>query len=169
MIETALGRLTLVADGARLCGMYFPGHWTRPDRASFGVPSVQGFEEAAGQLEEYLVGTRRTFDLPTVTAGEAFDERVWALLREIPYGATIGYGDLARELGDARLARAVGGAVGRNPLSVIVPCHRVLGAGGALTGYAGGLRRKRFLLDLEVAHSPDAVVAPLFAPCPAAA
>ena len=90
-----------------------------------------------------------TFDLPTATHGSAFEERVWALLRELPFGETTTYGDLAESLGDRNLARRVGQAVGRNPLSIVVGCHRVVGKGGELRGYAGGLDRKRFLLDLE--------------------
>jgi methylated-DNA-[protein]-cysteine S-methyltransferase len=107
------------------------------------------FSETRRQLDEYLGGSRTTIDLPTSTDGDAWQETVWALLGEIPYGRTTTYGDLAERLGDASLAQAVGQAVGRNPLCVIVPCHRVVGSDGSLTGYAGGVRRKRFLLELE--------------------
>ena len=149
MIDSPIGGLTLVAVNGALSGLYFPGHWTRPDRATFGEPSMRGFEEVERQLAEYFAGERTTFTLAVARAGDAFQRKVWALIERIPYGATSTYGRLARELGDANLARAVGGAVGANPLSLIVPCHRVVGTNGKLTGYAGGLERKRFLLDLE--------------------
>jgi methylated-DNA-[protein]-cysteine S-methyltransferase len=149
IIETPLGELTLVANDGALSGVYYPGHWTKPDRTAFGLRSAQGFEEAERQLAEYLAGDRTSFELETYRDGEPFQRRVWGLLEQIPYGETTTYGDLARELGDPLLARAVGGAVGANPLSVIVPCHRVLGKSGVLTGYAGGVQRKRALLDLE--------------------
>ncbi|MEV4419386.1 methylated-DNA--[protein]-cysteine S-methyltransferase [Patulibacter sp. NPDC049589] len=148
-IDTPTGELTLVAQDGVLAGIYFPGHWTRPDRGGFGAEVATGFEEAERQLCEYLAGERTSFDLPTVRIGSAFERRVWERLDAIPYGATTTYGTIARELGDPALARTVGRAVGRNPLSLIVPCHRVLGGDGALTGYAGGLDRKRRLLALE--------------------
>jgi len=150
-IDTALGALTLVNghDGA-LRGLYFPGHWHLPAAGAFGPRAEDGFSLAATQLREYLAGERSRFELTTATVGEPFQERVWALLRELPYGETTTYGELARELGyDASMARAVGGAVARNPISIVIPCHRVLGSDGKLTGYAGGLDRKRALLALE--------------------
>jgi len=150
-IDTPLGHLTLVAHEGALSGVYFPGHWTRPDPALFGARSDQGFEDAERQLGEYFTGERRAFTLPTSAAGDAFQRSVWALIERVPPGQTTTYGDIARTLGGATLARAVGGAVARNPLSIIVPCHRVVGKNGQLTGYAGGLHRKRFLLDLEAA------------------
>ncbi|MQA80010.1 MAG: methylated-DNA--[protein]-cysteine S-methyltransferase [Streptosporangiales bacterium] len=162
-IDTELGRLTLVADGGRLTGLYFPHHrrktaggsrhWYRPLDEAFGsfvdAETDPLFAEVAAELGDYLAGRRTSFDVPTAAAGDAFQQRVWALLDEIPYGTTTTYGDLAERLGDRSLARDVGQAVGRNPLCVIVPCHRVVGKGGTLTGYAGGLRRKSFLLALE--------------------
>jgi methylated-DNA-[protein]-cysteine S-methyltransferase len=114
-------------------------------------------EAAWEQLAEYLDGVRVEFDLPTATSGSDFQERVWALLREIPYGETTTYGAIAERLGDRALAREVGGAVGRNPLSIVVGCHRVIGADGSLTGYAGGLDRKRSLLELEGSIDPEPV------------
>jgi methylated-DNA-[protein]-cysteine S-methyltransferase len=153
VIETQLGEVVLVADDASLVGLYFPDHWYKPSATAFGVRTEVTddplFSETRRQLDEYLGGSRTTFDLPTSTRGDAWQETVWALLREIPYGRTTTYGDLAGRLGDPGLAPAVGQAVGRNPLCVIVPCHRVVGRGGSLTGYAGGVRRKRFLLELE--------------------
>jgi methylated-DNA-[protein]-cysteine S-methyltransferase len=151
IIDSPIGELTLVAVDGTLSGVYFPGHWTRPDRATFGERSNRGFEAVEEQLAEYFAGQRKTFALARSRVGERFRRTVWDLIEQIPYGETTTYGNLARELGDASLARAVGGAVGHNPLSVIVPCHRVVGKGGRLTGYAGGLERKRFLLGLEAA------------------
>lgn len=151
-IDTPIGELTLVGEDDALAGVYYPGHWTRPDRATFGARADGGvFAAAERQLLEYLAGARTAFTLPIALHGDGFQRRVWERLTEIPYGETITYGEIARELGDPTLARAVGGAVGHNPLSVIVPCHRVVGKDGTLTGYAGGLARKRFLLDLEAA------------------
>lgn len=149
ILDSPLGGLTVVADGDALTGLYFPGHQRRPDPATFGPLVHTGFEETARQLAEYFAGERTGFDLPLAPHGGEFEQRVWGLLRTIPYGETRSYGDLARELGEAGLAQAVGTANGRNPISVVVPCHRVVGADGSLTGYAGGLDRKRFLLELE--------------------
>jgi methylated-DNA-[protein]-cysteine S-methyltransferase len=129
--------------------VYFPGHWTRPDPATFGERSERRLEQVEEQLAEYFAGERTGFELPTAAAGNAFQRQVWDLIDRIPYGQTTTYGQLASELGNPTLARKVGNAVGHNPLSVIVPCHRVVGKDGKLTGYAGGLERKRFLLDLE--------------------
>jgi len=153
IIDSPIGELTLVAVNGTLSGLYFAGHWTRPDPAAFGARSDRGFEQVEGQLAEYFAGARTAFALSTSPVGDGFQRKVWGLIERIPYGETTTYGALARELGDASLARAVGGAVGHNPLSVIVPCHRVVGKDGKLTGYAGGLERKRFLLDLEGAPS----------------
>jgi methylated-DNA-[protein]-cysteine S-methyltransferase len=157
VIDSPIGELTLVADGETLVGLYFPHHWYRPDPATFGPREDRAFggvfEAAARQLGEYFAGRRTTFDLPTRLDGDEFQRAVWKRIAEIPYGATTTYGTIARELGDPALApvlaKDVGAAVGRNPLCVVLPCHRVVGKNGTLTGYAGGLRRKRFLLDLE--------------------
>ena len=152
-IVTELGELTLVAQGACLAGVYFPGHWPRPPAAAYGrfVPVEDDalLSLARSELEDYLAGHRTSFDLPIRVTGTAFQERVWAMLREIPFGTTTTYGALAERLGERALAQEVGQAVGRNPLSIVVPCHRVVGSGGRLTGYAGGLDRKRRLLALE--------------------
>lgn len=149
VVASPIGELTLVADGDSLTGLYFPHHWSKPDPATFGQRVDDGFEKAKRQLGEYFRGERTRFDLNVAPRGDEFQHRVWDLLGEIPYGQRTTYGDLARRFGDASLARDVGTAVGRNPLCIIVPCHRVVGADGKLTGYAGGLQRKRFLLDLE--------------------
>ena len=148
-VASELGDLTVVARRGAVVGLYFPHHWYRPDLASFGPYSDAGFDIVRQQISEYLAGERREFEVPTATSGDAHQERVWSMLRQIPYGETATYGDLARRLEDGTTAQEVGAAVGRNPLSILVPCHRVVGAGGKLTGYAGGLGRKRFLLDLE--------------------
>lgn len=148
LIESPLGELTLVADGDALTGLYFRHHWYPP--ATVGPrTSDELFARTKAQLDEYLAGTRTVFDLPTVRNGTEFERRVWDHIAAIPYGRTTTYGDIANGLGDRSLARDVGQAVGHNPLSIIVPCHRVLGANGQMTGYAGGIRRKVALLDLE--------------------
>lgn len=149
IVDSPLGPLTLVAHDGALAGVYFAEHARRPEPAAFGTRADAAFAAAAEQLGEYFSGARTRFELPLAARGDAFQQRVWARLADIPYGQTRSYGELATELGDPGLARAVGAANGRNPLCVIVPCHRVVGAGGRLVGYAGGLARKRFLLDLE--------------------
>jgi methylated-DNA-[protein]-cysteine S-methyltransferase len=149
IIHSPLGAITLVARDGALAGLYFTEHTHRPDAVTFGARVDMGFEAASEQLAEYFAGERTSFDLPLGPSGNAFQQRVWELLRRIPYGETRSYGQLATELGDPGLARAVGAANGQNPIGVIVPCHRVIGANGKLVGYAGGLERKRFLLDLE--------------------
>ncbi len=147
--RSPLGPLTLVADGAALIGLYFDGHLRTPRLPDLGPRADDGFDAAIGQLGEYFAGTRRQFDLELAPRGSGFEKRVWALLTTIPYGETRSYGQLAAELGDPGAAQAVGSANGWNPVSIIVPCHRVVGTSGGLTGYAGGLHRKRFLLSLE--------------------
>ena len=148
-IDSPIGELTLVATDDVLSGIYFPGHWHMPTQEVFGTRSERGFEPARRQLNEYFGGERTEFELATTVAGDEFQRRVWELIDRIPYGQTTTYGETAQELGDRVLAREVGAAVGRNPLSIVVPCHRVVGKDGKLTGYAGGLERKRFLLELE--------------------
>jgi methylated-DNA-[protein]-cysteine S-methyltransferase len=153
VIDSALGELTLVAEGAALVGAYFRHHWYRPSAEAFG-PRVDAasdslLAEAQAQLRDYLAGARSDFDLPTALGGDDLQRRVWDRLTTIPFGETITYGEIAAELADGSTAQDVGAAVGRNPLSIVVPCHRVVGKNGKLTGYAGGLERKKFLLDLE--------------------
>lgn len=148
-IDSPIGELTLVASDGVLSGIYFPGHWHMPAPEVFGTRADRGFGQAQQQLGEYFAGERTEFELATTVAGEDFQRRVWELIDRIPYGQTTTYGEMAQELGDPVLAREVGAAVGRNPLSIVVPCHRVVGKDGKLTGYAGGLERKRFLLELE--------------------
>lgn len=153
IVGTVLGDVTVLAAAGAIVGLYFAHHWTKPSRDSFG-PEVDArgdalLDRARVQLAEYLSGDRTSFDLPTAASGDAFQQRVWAMLKEIPFGETVTYAELAEKLGDRGLAWSVGQAVGHNPLSIIVPCHRVVGTNGKLTGYAGGLKRKQFLLDLE--------------------
>lgn len=145
--DSPIGELTLVGTGDVVTGLYFPHHWTRPDRSAFGARDDSAFGEAVRQLKEYFAGQRTEFDVTMRADGPEFDRAVWAEIAKIPYGATATYGDLARSLG--ALPHDVGAAVGRNPLSILVPCHRVVGKDGKLTGYAGGLKRKAFLLELE--------------------
>jgi methylated-DNA-[protein]-cysteine S-methyltransferase len=146
-LGSPIGELTLVGDGEALTGLYFPQHWYPPQTT--GPRDDAGFDEARRQIGDYLEGRRTSFDLELDLRGDEFQLKVWHRLQQIEYGETVTYGAIADELGDRNLARRVGGAVGHNPLSLIVPCHRVLGAGGGLTGYAGGLERKAWLLDLE--------------------
>jgi methylated-DNA-[protein]-cysteine S-methyltransferase len=143
-IESPLGELLLAGDGHALTAVHMdgaPGAGWRRDPASL--------RDAADQLRAYFAGELREFELPLAPHGTAFQQRVWAALRDIPYGRTISYAELAVAVGKPRAARAVGAANGRNPIAIVIPCHRVIGAAGALTGYGGGLDRKRLLLDLE--------------------
>lgn len=149
VIDSPVGELTLVGDTGTLIGVYFRHHWYAPDRPALGSRAAAGFGEASSQLAEYFAGARQGFDLPAEARGDEFQRRVWDLIAAIPYGQTVTYGELAAKLGGQVTAKDVGAAVGRNPLSIVVPCHRVVGKDGKLTGYAGGLARKRFLLDLE--------------------
>jgi methylated-DNA-[protein]-cysteine S-methyltransferase len=149
ILPTRLGELTVVRDGHTIVGLYFPHHWRRPDPHTFGPRTDDGFDDVAAQLGEYLAGERTEFDLPLEARGSEQERRVWDLVAEVPFGATITYGELARRLDHELTPQQVGTAVGRNPLCVLIPCHRVVGRDGALTGYAGGVRRKRTLLDLE--------------------
>ena len=164
VIDSAVGPLTLVANDATLTGAYFPNHRHLPDVDTFG-PRVEAaedqvFVEAARQLTQYFDGDRTDFDLPVALHGNALQLRVWELLTRIPYGRTATYGELAAALADGTTPWQVGQAVGRNPVSIIVPCHRVVGKDGSLTGYAGGLGRKRFLLERE--EPAEATLARLF-------
>src|SRR4051812_48231977 len=145
--ESPFGPLTLLAtEAGALTGLAFPGRATAVDERDRDPGALAG---AVAELEAYFAGDRRAFDLPLELAGTPFQQRVWSELRRIPFGATLSYTQLAERIGRADIVRAVGAAVGRTPVPIIVPCHRVLGADGSLTGYGGGLQRKRALLDLE--------------------
>lgn len=153
-IPSPIGPLLLTGDGESLQGLSMQGgrnpvpidlRWQRDDDA---------FADVRQQLQQYFGGLRRSFELDLKLAGNPFERTVWQALQEIPYGTSTSYGALAEKIGHPTAARAVGTANGRNPIAVVVPCHRVIGADGTLTGFAGGLWRKRFLLDLEAGVLP---------------
>jgi methylated-DNA-[protein]-cysteine S-methyltransferase len=144
-VQSPVGPLTLVAEAGALVGLYFANaprapEWVRDDGA---------LPEARRQLEEYFAGKRTRFDVPLAPRGTPFRRAVWDQLLRIPYGETSTYGQIARALGKPEASRAVGGANHHNPISIIIPCHRVIGADGSLTGYGGELHRKQALLELE--------------------
>ena len=154
---TPVGELILTASDAALTGVYFPtsrrgtppthhANWTE---SQGDTPSGKILARTAAQLTEYFGGQRTTFDVPLEACGSPFEHRVWNALRTIPYGTTTSYGELARRLGDPKGSRAIGTANGKNPIPIIVPCHRVIGANGELTGFGGGLDTKRWLLEHE--------------------
>ncbi|MCP2163681.1 methylated-DNA--[protein]-cysteine S-methyltransferase [Goodfellowiella coeruleoviolacea] len=153
-VDSPVGPLTLVAADGVLTGLYMHQQRYRPAQETFGEPDPTPFGAVVEQLTAYFAGELTQFELPLTLAGTPFQQRVWALLREIPYGTTVSYGELAEQLGQPTAARAVGLANGRNPVGIIVPCHRVVGANGDLTGYGGGLDRKRQLLDFERGSHP---------------
>jgi methylated-DNA-[protein]-cysteine S-methyltransferase len=147
--ESPVGRLRLVAGDDAIVGLYLPDH---ARAAALETGDGRGFpvlEEARAQLAQWFAGLRREFDLPLRPAGTPFQREVWNALRAIPFGETRTYGDVARTVGRPEAVRAVGAANARNPISIVVPCHRVVGADGSLTGYAGGIDRKRWLLAHE--------------------
>ena len=151
--NSPLGTMTLAASAQGLCGVWFDGQQHQPDPRHWEVlPTHPVLQAAATQLAAYFAAQRARFTLPLdLSLGTPFQQSVWQRLQAIPYGVTQSYGEIARYLGQPAASRAVGAAVGRNPLSIIVPCHRVVGSNGALTGYAGGLERKIALLQLEKA------------------
>ena len=157
VVDSPCGTLTLVARDGALAGLYMTDQRHRPAQETFGPrdDSLPVFAEAARQLDAYFAGERTAFDLDLSLAGTPFQQRVWQALREIPYGETVSYGELAVSLGQPGASRAVGLANGKNPVGIIVPCHRVIGANGSMTGYGGGLDRKRWLLSFERgSHQP---------------
>ncbi|MFC4467644.1 methylated-DNA--[protein]-cysteine S-methyltransferase [Streptomyces xiangluensis] len=149
VIDSPYGPLTLVATDGVLSGLYMTDQRHRPTEETFGAPDDTPFGETTDQLKAYFAGELKEFDLPLRLDGTPFQRTVWEQLRRIPYGETRSYGELADALGNAKASRAVGLANGRNPVGIIVPCHRVVGANGSLTGYGGGLDRKKRLLDFE--------------------
>lgn len=154
-VPCAVGDLLVVGSSRGVHEILFPdagGVHPVPDDAQH---APEHLADALVQLREYLAGERRHFELPLAPHGTAFQRAVWSELTRIPYGRTVSYVHVASRLGRPNAARAVGGAVGRNPLTIVVPCHRVVGADGTLTGYGGGLHRKRFLLGLEGVEVPD--------------
>lgn len=150
-VESPLGQVLMTADGQALTGLYFVGqkHQPQPSPGWKVHSGLELFKDAHVQFLEYLGGKRRDFDLPTTLVGTPFQVRVWRAIGSIPFGSTLSYRELAERAGKPRAVRAVGAAVGRNPLTIIIPCHRVVGSNGSLTGYAGGLKRKQALLNLE--------------------
>ncbi|MFA9445005.1 methylated-DNA--[protein]-cysteine S-methyltransferase [Egicoccus sp. AB-alg6-2] len=159
IVDSPLGPITLVRDGRALVGCYLEPQRHRPEQEGFGPREDGAFADVAEQLAAYFAGDRRTFELALSFArGTAFQQQVWRALCDIPYGETISYGELATRIGQPTASRAVGLANGRNPLGIIVPCHRVVGANGTLTGYGGGLERKQQLLDLERGHAQLSLV-----------
>lgn len=146
-LPTPIGELLLVSDGDALVALRFDDE--RRGAPTAGAERDPVIRSASAQLRAYFGGERTTFDLPLRPGGTPFERRVWDALREIPYGETTSYGALAARIGEPGAARAVGRANGRNPIPVIVPCHRVIGADGSLTGFGGGIACKRALLDLE--------------------
>jgi methylated-DNA-[protein]-cysteine S-methyltransferase len=153
-IASPLGELLLAGSETRLRGLWMQEGPGRRPVGDGWVPSDARFADARAQLDEYFAGDRREFELELDPAGTPFQRRVWRAVREIPYGTTSTYGELAARLGKRSAARAVGAANGLNPISIVIPCHRLVGARGALTGYAGGLERKRRLLELEAHRGP---------------
>ena len=149
VVDSPVGRLTLVATSGTLTGLYLDLQRHRPLEETFGELDPTPFTEVIRQLEEYFAGRRAEFDLPITLIGTPFQRTVWTALREIPYGETVSYGQLAERIGRPGATRAVGLANGRNPICIIVPCHRVVGVTGDLTGYSGGLERKQHLLNFE--------------------
>lgn len=155
-LDSPVGPLVLVSDGAALTALLFDDgrDAERLEGPLVANDEVAPFPQARRELEEYFAGRRTVFEIPLAPRGTPFQRRVWEALRRIPHGATSTYGEIAREIGAPDAVRAVGAANGRNPIAIVVPCHRVIGTDGSLTGYGGGLARKRTLLDLEAAHAP---------------
>ena len=149
IVSSPVGPLTLTQEDQALTGLHFGEH---PQQGAEGPTPL--LEEAARQLEEYFAGQRKEFSLPLAPKGTEFQLRVWQALLQIPYGETRSYGELAAMVGNPKACRAVGGANHRNPISILIPCHRVVGTKGSLTGYAGGLNVKEFLLKLESEARP---------------
>lgn len=150
--DSPIGPLTIVAQDGAITALYMDAQRHAPGPEAFGHPADpadEPFATAAAQLADYFSGRRTDFDLPLALAGTEFQRKVWAGLLAIPYGQTVSYGELARRIGSPAASRAVGLANGKNPVAIVVPCHRVIGADGSMTGYGGGLDRKRFLLTLE--------------------
>jgi methylated-DNA-[protein]-cysteine S-methyltransferase len=151
LYESPIQSLRLVSNGRSLLGLYMMSekHLLAPQSDEVEDESVAPFSETKQQLTAYFSGTLTEFNLPLQMQGTVFQQRVWEVLKTIPYGTTMSYGELAQQIGQPKASRAVGLANGRNPLSIVVPCHRVIGANGTLTGYGGGLERKQWLLNHE--------------------
>lgn len=149
LVDSPLGPLLLVAAGSAVAGLYMEQHRHAPGASTHGPRDDGALPALRGQLAAYFAGELEEFDVAVDAPGTPFQQRVWAALQTIPYGQTRSYGELAAHLGQPTASRAVGLANGRNPVSIVVPCHRVVGSSGSLTGYGGGVDRKRWLLDHE--------------------
>ncbi|MEP6941145.1 MAG: methylated-DNA--[protein]-cysteine S-methyltransferase [Rudaea sp.] len=156
-LPSPVGRLLLAMDGQGLRHIHFETGRERLEPGEDWERGAGALHEARAQLKAYFAGKLIQFDLPLAPHGTEFQQRVWLELVRIPYGETTSYGEIARRLGDMRATRAVGAANGQNPLPIVIPCHRVVGADGSLTGFGGGLPTKRFLLDHEQKHSTFAL------------
>ena len=155
-VDSALGRMLLMSDGHALTGLYFVGqkYQALPPEDRADEPRAAPFAQVYAEIRQYFTGRRQRFEIPLAPAGSPFQVSVWRALAAIPFGTTVTYLALAQSLRVPRSVRAVAAAVGRNPISILIPCHRVIGSDGSLTGYAGGLERKRELLALEAAAEP---------------
>lgn len=153
-IPSPIGELLLTSDGKSITGLYMQSQKREAKQTKEWKRDDAALKEPRKQLQAYFAGELRAFELPLAAEGTPFQQRVWRALCDIPYGETISYGELARRIGQPAAARAVGLANGQNPIAIVVPCHRVIGANGSLTGYGGGLHVKRALLELEGATLP---------------
>ncbi len=160
VIDSPIGKLKLVANGLKLAAILWEDD--KPNRVPLGAMNEEEnspiLVETERQLNEYFGGKRNRFELELDFVGTEFQRKVWEALLTIPYGETRNYGEIARQIGNAKAVRAVGAATGRNPISIIAPCHRVIGASGDLTGFAGGLRAKKTLLTLEIGDTSHTAV-----------
>ena len=152
-LDSPIGELLLAGDGDALCGIGFPDGPMRREPEPGWILNEKPLRTAKQQLKEYFAGKRKAFDLPLKLHGTVFQVQVLKALLKIPYGKTASYGDIARRIGKPKAVRAVGAANGRNPIPIIVPCHRVIGANGSLTGFGGGLKTKALLLRLEAENA----------------
>jgi methylated-DNA-[protein]-cysteine S-methyltransferase len=149
VLDSPVGSLILTSNGEGINGLFMEKYKGGPKPIDDWIRDDALFREAIDQLKAYFAGKLTEFDLPLATGGAPFQQRVWTELRKIPYGSTVSYGELARRIDSPKASRAVGAANGSNPISIIIPCHRVIGSNGKLTGYGGGIERKKFLLEFE--------------------
>ena len=153
-VESPIGPLTLAGDGSTLMHLRMTEQSHEPDRSGWTPAGADAFADVVEQLNAYFAGTLTEFDVDLELHGTEFQRKVWAALQTIPYGQTRSYGEIAEQIGSPSASRAVGLANGRNPISIIVPCHRVIGAAGSMTGYGGGIDRKKMLIALEKTQTP---------------
>ena len=153
-VESPIGPLTLAGDGSTLMHLRMTEQSHEPDRSGWTPAGADAFADVVEQLNAYFAGTLTEFDVELELHGTEFQRKVWAALQAIPYGQTRSYGEIAEQIGSPSASRAVGLANGRNPISIIVPCHRVIGAAGSMTGYGGGIDRKKMLIALEKTQAP---------------